>query len=561
MAIVFSSFLYIGITTFLTGFGIRMAVKKLLGYTIQDSISISFAGLAFVTVYAGFFSLFTGVGLMANLGLAILCLIVAVLGREELSGFLKEKMMKKNKGWMILCLFLLLLFSYGTSRGYLHFDTGLYHAQAIRWIEEYGVVPGLANLHCRLAYNSSAFLLTALYSFSFILPVSLHTAAGYMAFLLTLKGLEAGKVFFVKRVRVSDFLKVSALFYVSIIFTEMISPASDYFAMILLFYILIVWVELEEKEEKDITPYSLLCVLLAVTVTVKLSAGIMLLLVIKPAIELLKKKQYVRIAGYLFMGIVSVFPYLARNVILSGWLIYPLASLDLFNFDWEIPVGEVQYDSEEIRVYAKGMRDVMLKDTPLLEWLPDWFQALKALEKLWVLSSLAAVILVLTGAAVIFLKKRRQDYGLIFTGVVLIAGYLFWQLGTPLVRYGYIYILAFPFFAAGIWYRLLLGTGKKNYLLFTFLFVVFIAVKGKNLAEDVIRFAHQPYYLMQQDYRGGEASSYKIQGKEFFIPLEQGQIGYDKFPGVPYERYDVRLRGHSLKEGFCRIIPSKSVGK
>ena len=44
----------------------------------------------------------------------------------------------------------------------MHVDTGLYHAQAIRWIEEYGVVCGLGNLHSRFAYNSAAFALCAL---------------------------------------------------------------------------------------------------------------------------------------------------------------------------------------------------------------------------------------------------------------------------------------------------------------------------------------------------------------------------------------------------------------
>ena len=46
----------------------------------------------------------------------------------------------------------------------MHYDTGLYHAQAIRWIEEYGVVPGLANLHSRFGYNSASFALSAFFS-------------------------------------------------------------------------------------------------------------------------------------------------------------------------------------------------------------------------------------------------------------------------------------------------------------------------------------------------------------------------------------------------------------
>ena len=552
MLSVFLSFIYIGITTFFMGFGIRMAGKRFLGYSINEVLSLTFAGLAAATVYAGIFSLFTGIGALANIGMVLFCLIVIFLGKEQLGIFLKEKKLWDNKGKILGVLLLALLFSYGTSRGYLHFDTGLYHAQAIRWIEEYGVVPGLANLHCRLAYNSSAFLLTALYSFHFLLPVSLHTVAGYMALLLAIKGLEATAVFRRKKVLVSDFLKVAALFYVSIIFTEMISPASDYFAMIFLFFLIIRWVELVEKKEEDITPYSLLCVLVAVTVTIKLSAGIMLLLVIKPVVALLKEKQWKEIGIYLLAGIISVFPYLARNIILSGWLVYPLASLDFFNFDWEIPIGEVQYDREEIRVYAKGMTDVMLKDTPISQWLPDWFTALKTLEKLWVLSSVAAIGMILLAALLFVRKKRKEKYPMIFMGLVLIAGYLFWQLSTPLVRYGYIYILAFPFFAAALWYEILLENRKKSYLLFGLCLLAFLGLKGKNLAEDIIKFSHLDHYVMQMDYQAGEIAAYKWEGQEFYVPLTQGQIGYHSFPGVPYERYDLELRGDSLKEGFRR---------
>jgi hypothetical protein len=42
------------------------------------------------------------------------------------------------------------------------YDTDLYHAQAIRWLNEYGTVPGLGNLHARLAFNSSWLSLSAL---------------------------------------------------------------------------------------------------------------------------------------------------------------------------------------------------------------------------------------------------------------------------------------------------------------------------------------------------------------------------------------------------------------
>ena len=83
---------------------------------------------------------------------------------------------------------LVLLMAYGTSRGYMHVDTGLYHAQAIRWIEEYGVVPGLGNLHSRFAYNSAAFPLCAVYSMRWLggslFPEGMHAVQGFLALLV-----------------------------------------------------------------------------------------------------------------------------------------------------------------------------------------------------------------------------------------------------------------------------------------------------------------------------------------------------------------------------------------
>lgn len=552
MLSVLFSYIYIGITTFFLGYGTRLFVKKYMGYEIQGITSLIYAGLGAATVYAGMYSLFSGVSLGANIGMLLICLAVICIGKKDLAAFWKNQKQYVTKGKIIFVCMMMLLFAYGASRGYMHVDSGLYHAQAIRWIEEYGVVPGLANLHCRLAYNSSAFVLTALYSMSFLGGQSLHTVAGFMALVLAVKGLDVVKVFSRKKVLVSDFVKVAMLFYITIIYTEMMSPASDYFAMLFLFYVVLTWVELEEKKEKNITPFGMLCVLQAVNVSIKLSSAIMLLMVLKPAVNLLKEKRYGQIGIYLGMGILAVFPYLARNVILSGWLVYPFPTIDLFSFDWKIPAGEALYDAQEIKVYAKGMTDVLLKDAPMSQWLPSWFSALKGLEKIWVLGSLASVVAGVVITIWGLVKRKKELYGLLFVQWIMIAGYLFWQIGTPLVRYGYIYILAFPFFTVGLWFVTLFEKRKKSYLLFGTALLLFFVYKGGNLVESIAASSGQDYYVWQQDYYTGPYDSYEVDGVEFYYPLEYGQIGYSKFPGVPHERYDVELRGEDLQDGFRR---------
>ncbi|MEX2611286.1 MAG: hypothetical protein WEA24_15290 [Gemmatimonadota bacterium] len=41
------------------------------------------------------------------------------------------------------------------------YDSGLYHFANVRWATEHALVPGLGNLHARLAFNQSYFLLVA----------------------------------------------------------------------------------------------------------------------------------------------------------------------------------------------------------------------------------------------------------------------------------------------------------------------------------------------------------------------------------------------------------------
>lgn len=550
MVSVLFSFLYIGITGFALGYGVKTAAQRFLGYSIDDLTSLFMAGLGVAAVYGGIYSLFWGVGAGANLGMLIICGLSLFAGRKQLPGFLREKKEGLTLLRAGLLLLLVLAVAYGTSRGYMHFDTGLYHAQSIRWIEEYGVVPGLANLHSRLAYNSSAFILTALYSGHFLTGSSLHTVAGFLVLIMAIKGFSVGKVFIRKKVYLSDFVKIALLWYLSMIYTEMVSPASDYFALLFLFYVVLAWLELEEKQEKEVTPYSLLCVLLVVVVSIKLSAGIMLLLVLKPAAVLLKEKRYREIGIYLALGTIAIFPYLARNVILSGWLVYPFSGLDFFSVDWKIPIGEVQYDAEEIKVYAKGMRDVALKNTPLKVWLPDWFEGLKGLEKLWVLSSAASLIAGAVWSCWKLIRKEKEAYGIIFLETVLMAGYLFWQLGTPLVRYGYIYILAFPFLTAGIFFLSLPDKRNLSWKVTAALLLLLAAYKGKNLVQDMKRFVHLDYWVWQQDYQAGEADSYELGGVTIYVPLESGQIGYEYFPSSPYVREDIELRDGTLEGGF-----------
>ena len=170
---------YITILAFVIGFGMSNSIAKVFHYKIKKLSNYLLVWLVFFTVYAPCFSLVYKVGFLVNLLIVILVIFVGIVQRKSIKQYLVNWWLQKRKERfflleVILSILGIVTISFCTSRGYIHYDTSLYHAQSIRWIEEYGTVVGLGNLHNRFAYNSAAFPRTAFFSMSLLGPQSLH---------------------------------------------------------------------------------------------------------------------------------------------------------------------------------------------------------------------------------------------------------------------------------------------------------------------------------------------------------------------------------------------------
>ena len=556
MIMVLLNWLYIAMTTFGTG----IAVLSFFGALFETKRSyrmlpVIFSGLVVNTVYAQIWSLFGGVGIAANIVLCVIAIAGVAFNRSaaaDLIKGLKEKMMSV-KVLPYIYAAVILLSAYGTSRGYIHYDTSLYHAQSIRWIEEYGVVKGLACLQLRFGYNSSAFALTALYSFVDILGQSLHTTAGFFALLGGMQLVDVYKVFIEKKVRHSDFIRIGLMFYLGSIFREMVSPASDYYAQILIFSVLIMWLDAldDESSDTDAYPYAMLSILLVYAATVKFSIALLVLLVIKPAVMMIKSRQFKQMIVCLLSGIAVLLPFFIRNVLISGWLIYPSTIIDMFDVDWKIPKGVAQYDAMEIGVYGKGINDVTKLDMPMSEWLPNWFMRMSVVEKFWV--SLTVICLI---AGLIYfgykLVKKNADPDRLLLFAVVAMSCLFWFFSAPLVRYGYGYLTCVPLFVDGcLCFELVRKTDDRRslYIAFIIVFACMGLYRIKTVGYDIISMIRQPYYIVQEDYEDWPAEEYDLNGHTIYIPDQDALIGYDKFP-ASLMTIDIEMRGDDWKDGF-----------
>ncbi len=544
--------LYMLFTCYVTGFACIRVISGKKTFQFGKRTSYLYAGIGTVTVYAQLFSIFYKVGLMANGILLLICLLCILAFRKEILEDLHTFRLTVQPARIVISVVLLLLFAYGTSTGIIHYDTSLYHAQSIRWIEEYGAVLGLGNLHSRLAYNSAAFCLSAFYSMSFLGGQSYHCCAGFLAYLLAL---VCSEMFSKKRERkplLSDFARIVSIYYLLMAFDEMVSPASDYFMVFLVFYIVIRWLELIENKEKSYFPYALLSLLCLVVLTVKLSGAFILLLALKPAVMMMKEKKGKDIGKFLGLGFLTVIPFLIRNVMLSGWLIYPFTSIDFFSFDFKIPKGMAEYDAKEIQVWGRGFNDVSRYDDPLMKWLPEWVENLDASNKVFLVFAVIGVVLfILTTVYGIIKKKRDMADFLHITGTITIC-FLFWLLSAPLIRYGCVFLWLSPVL---VWGNIYLKISPhldrfKIYLIFLLFFGVY---KFGVFGIEVSKSATLKYLICQKDYENFETESYELHGYTFYYPKEGDRVGYRDFPASPVKAEDI-FRGETIKEGFKDVI-------
>lgn len=321
-------------------------------------------------------------------------------------------------------------------------DSGAYHAQFIQWCQQFAVVPGLGNLHGRLAFNSHAHLLMAFFSWPSAPETPLHQAFG--SYLLLLSSCFASRqltraVPAVSRSQVfyAGFLVLPYLFFRPFIS----SPLPD---SVVTIFILFAGAMLLEKfgtaSVKQADVYSgVLLLLVGTLITFKLSAVFMLLFLALQGRQLAKAVQKAWLGAALGVLTVILVPWLIRNVMLSGHLVYPLPWLDLINVDWKIPAPQVKWEYLEIVHFARQpfghWRETL--HLPLAGWFPSWWATQERHDQALLLVS-GGLVLVKGG----LLRRRngRQEPWLAGFLLVSAACSVCWFLTAPALRFGYGYL-------------------------------------------------------------------------------------------------------------------------
>lgn len=521
------------------------------------------AGVIAITVYAEIVSLFGAVGQIAHLLLLGFAAFFTLWCRTTIRK-IADKILRILFSWDgVLYLCLILLTALFASRGLQHTDTGIYHAQMIHWYEDYGVVKGLGNLQQHFAYNSSSLAYAAVFSMKWLVGQSLHGTNGFLQAFLVVWAVRGLRGFWRRKNHLADGCRFAILVYALVVSERIMSPATDFSSMYLVLWVVCIWADLltgdKNAESMQIHGYAFLSVAAVFVATCKLSAGCLVILAIYPFVKLLRRRQWKSIFIYIFCGVLVLAPWLIRNVLISGWLLYPFTALDLFHVDWKIPAEYVQHDSDQIKVWGRCLYDVARIDESPLFWFPVWWAEKRREEMMLLIGNVIALAgLALGGGYTVFVRREKLPWDKMMLYVAILCSIAGWFLTAPFIRYGLAFLLLLPCMVIGEWIRpirmgpvrilsgfgcvgvfLCLGMFWDYYVLFNLVWI------KQNMGSR--------YYMVQQDYDLPEVYPYEIEGGlTVYIPKQGENISYYAFPGDAYQSMAerVKMRGENIRDGF-----------
>ncbi len=579
MVYILINWIYIGFTSYILGAFLLQRFQRLMHYERSGSISACMmTGLAAATVYAGYFSVFAGVGLIANIILLIICAAIVIFDRKQLISCIQGQLTEQKPILLILNAVIILGIAFFCSNSNFVYDSGLYHAQSIRLAEDYGVIRGIANVHERFGYNSSYFCLAALYSMRDVFGQSMHAVHGMIAALLCCASVSGIVKHRGWQHITSNVCRLAPILYTLIIAQEIVSPATDYITVYFVMWIVIEWAKLIEDGEGEIAPYAFLCIMAAFLVSLKLTAACMALLVLSPAYRLIKEKKWREIWICLLLGIVVAAPYFIRNFFISGWLIYPFEAIDIFPVDWKLPRETVIGDAMDVKVYARYLYDRAAIDKSIIEWFPTWWNGQKSVERWFSLTAFVAIgaeVLQLLWHMICHMIAHREEnhntighretldryLAFLFLKAVVFISFLSWLFTSPLHRYGYAFVLTLPLLFFGSWLDRL-----QEQKLFSKVFagacavvvVLILCIPVYRMLKEDFLFAwglksDTSYLVRQKDYPDPAMLTEDLNGITIYYPEEAGgQSWYYAFPATNFGE-NIQYwenRGDTLKDGF-----------
>jgi hypothetical protein len=427
-------------------------------------------------------------------------------------------------------------------------DTGSYHIQMIKWVEEYGTVPGIANLHERYGFNSSWFISIA--SFNFF-PGKMHSFSA-------LNGLLSVWFcyYFIDKAFKKDLPPSTKAASLLTIVLALVSwpilrgnAATANYDSITMLAVTVLFTEMIEKNiQKKNASFSIEYILWpAYLFTVRIINFPILVLMLIPIIEIIKHKNRKGLTRIIIFPAILIIPFLWRNVILSGYPFYPSPLFDIFPVDWKTPKEVLDRLIYFITYYNRVNNGFMDIETTAqlgnIKWIRPWFHYMFEYDKLVFLPGITGLITYLT---VTLSSIKRESLISCITIIMTIAT---WFLVAPDPRFIYGFLISGSFFLFIFIFKKAI---RQNLIP-----VLSIIILTSVIIFSIMKLKNSEYrnFVFARPLPQPEVKKIMINGIEFNIPGKvEGNWNercYETSLPCLYSIYPgLEPRGRNIKDGF-----------
>lgn len=437
-------------------------------------------------------------------------------------------------------------------------DNETYYIQTIQWLNEYGFVPGLANLHLFLGQTSGWHITQSVYSFSFLYD-GFNDLNGYLLLMANFWAFQKLHSYFTNGNRLDLTFGLLPLTYV-FLFQFVSAPSPD--LPVYLIAMLVFSMYLKPTQDEALEKFNLTTILVLFAIYIKITAVVLLVLPF-----LLLTKHFIHFKNQLvpirLLGGLVLFLFAIKNIMLTGYPLYPLPFFPYSSADYVVPMDIMSYFFGQEMMHSFYMGFGTFERASFFDLIKQYFLH-SGIDSIMGLATL--FLLIISPFIISKYYPKQKLHNIYYVFITLLILLIF---SSPQYRF-YIYFTIF----FGLVFLSVLFTQKKLILgilslsfivvgIFVFVPISFRALTHNKLLENnsTLHFENiiypQPNTKEKHDYtkiiKGNLEYQSPSKAKLFWI------TGNGNLPCVNEEQLDYfethfhvvpQVRGKTLGEGF-----------
>lgn len=434
MLLIIFSWIYIFYTSVVVGF----TFNKLAQLKSSNSITISFLGFFATTVIASVWAIIGRINIEFQVFLLFTNFIFSLIYKLELSNLLKSLFnqidyFSKSQKIFILLISLFVTVKCALASNYI--DNETYYIQTIKWLNEYGFVKGLANLHIFFGQTSGWHIAQSAFNFSF-LHQNFNNLNGLCLILANIFAISKLNSYWQNKNQI--LLIIGLLPITNLLLFQFIGVPSPDLAVYLISFILFYYF-LKNFDSIKVETYNLIFILSIFIVYIKITAFPILLFPIV-LLALNFKKLFSKIYISYIIGLIVFCLFVIKNLIITSYPFYPSPYFkDIINLNYALPIELYNYSFNTQRLYdftvLKSEFNGMDRIHIFIKWL--LYSKIDSLFN----SCIIVFILIIP----YFLKRylNKASYWTLYFGMLIQLVFLF--LTSPQYRFIFNFVLFFGF--------------------------------------------------------------------------------------------------------------------